>query len=221
MIRKLSKRFLIQQSGVEDSPAKTSASLIKESGKDYKGTGAGSSTDLLNLLNSLSQNGSFSKMSWAFSIATTEETSKLLSRPWMNSGIAWRGEYWTQSTSERPNADEERLLSQVIETQAPQESFLTTSQLTQWMNRHGSRGHTLPVELQRAIETQISLLSSMPPSAEKTVQAHRQKDTDLTVKRTPSIQEEAQTLYVRRMLASEYEALQGFPTNWTDVDSDV
>lgn len=34
----------------------------------------------------------------------------------------------------------------------------------------------------------------------------------------PSTQGEAQTLFVRRMTASEYETLQGFPENWTLID---
>ncbi|OEC84739.1 hypothetical protein A9Z07_13720 [Acinetobacter sp. YK3] len=71
-----------------------------------------------------------------------------------------------------------------------------------------------------AYQKQISTLSNMQESEENQVQDLKQKDTETTVKLTPLTQEEALTLYVRRMLPSEYESLQGFPKNWTLVDSE-
>jgi hypothetical protein len=53
---------------------------------------------------------------------------------------------------------------------------------------------------------------------ESTRQGLKPKDIEMMEKPTLSIQEEAQTLYVRRMMASECEQLQGFPKNWTLID---
>lgn len=78
----------------------------------------------------------------------------------------------------------------------------------------------LPEPLIQAYQKQISILSNMQVSDEKQLLAPKQKDIGTTGKPIPSTQEEAQMLYVRRMLPSEYERLQGFPENWTLIDSE-
>jgi hypothetical protein len=47
------------------------------------------------------------------------------------------------------------------------------------------------------------------------------KDSETMAKLTPLTQEEAQMLFVRRLLPSEYEKLQGFPENWTATDIEL
>jgi len=152
-------------------------------------------------------------------IVTTERISEPWSPRWMNSGIAWRGEYWTQNTSEAPKDAVARSLSQVIKRTAPLESFLGPELLNKWLRRHDYLGRTLPADLRSAIETQISTLSNTPASEESQPLVPRRKDIVVMENRTRLTLEEAPILYVRRMLASEYEALQGFPETWTDVDS--
>lgn len=78
----------------------------------------------------------------------------------------------------------------------------------------------LPEPLIQAYQKQISILSSMQVLDEKQLRDLKQKGTEMTEKPTPLTQEEVQMLYVRRMLPSEYERLQGFPENWTLIDSE-
>ncbi len=78
----------------------------------------------------------------------------------------------------------------------------------------------LPEPLIQAYQKQISILSNMQVSEEKQALAPKLKGTETMEKHIPLIPEEAQTLYVRRMLPSEYERLQGFPENWTLIDSE-
>ena len=163
-------------------------------------------------------NGLLLKMSPGFLIVETGKISNMSSKHWMTSGIGWRGEYWTQSISEHPSVVEESSLSQVIEATGPRESFLGTEHLQKWLERREGKSIPLPPSLDVAFKMQISSLSNTPPSDESPTQGHKQRDTGTTEKRTPSTPVEAQMLYVRRMTASEYETLQGFPENWTLVD---
>ena len=78
----------------------------------------------------------------------------------------------------------------------------------------------LPEPLIQAYQKQISILSNMQVSDEKQPQVLKQKDIETMEKPIPLTQEEVQMLYVRRMLPSEYERLQGFPENWTLIDSE-
>jgi hypothetical protein len=153
--------------------------------------------------------------------AETGEISNMSSKHWMTSGISWRGEYWTQNTLERPSAAAECSLSQVIKTTAPRECFLGIEHLEKWLARANYRSVPLPAQLEAAFKKQISLLSNTPPSEENRKPGRKQKDTETMGKPIRSIQEEVRTLYVRRMMASEYEVLQGFPENWTLVEQEL
>jgi hypothetical protein len=62
------------------------------------------------------------------------------------------------------------------------------------------------------------MLSKMPQLEEYILLARKEKDIDLTEKLGLLTQEEEVTLYVRHMTPSEYEKLQGFPEEWTQVD---
>lgn len=158
------------------------------------------------------------KMFPAYSIATKELTSESFLKRWMNSGMVYRGEFLTLNTLEHHNEDVECILSQVMETCAPLESFLTIEQIQSLISRAEARGQTLHPKLEKAYRDQMSLLSNMQALDESTQQDHKPKDTETTGKHTHSTPEEAQTLYVRRMLPTEYEKLQGFPENWTQID---
>lgn len=98
--------------------------------------------------------------------------------------------------------------------------FLTTDHLQSLLDRASARNKPLPMELEKAIKNQISILSSMPQLEESIQQARSQKDFVMTEKLGRLIQEVAQMLSVRRMTPSEYEKLQGFPVGWTLVDSE-
>ena len=206
--------------GVGGSRAKTSAWPIKGRDRDWPEQEVAFSIDLLTWLERSALDGWFSRTSSDSLMPVVERISRRSSSAWTNSGISWRGECWTRNTSEAPSDADEPSLSQVICRTAPLESFLAPEPLQKWMDRHSSLGRTLPADLVAAIETQICTLSSMRRSGESQVPALKPRGTDSTVSLTPSTPEEVPTLYVRRMLASEYERLQGFPENWTDIDSE-
>ena len=206
--------------GVEDFPVKTYRLLTKESAKDLKEQEVVSSTDLRTLRSKLSLVGYLWRMFRGYLIPKTEKISKVSSTRWMNSGMVYRGECWTQNTSEHPKDVEESILSQVVETSAPLRYFLNKTQLESLINRAESRNIPMPQELKEKIELQITTLSNMPELEEFLQLGRKQKDIEMTEKHILATLEEAPMLFVRRMLPSEYEKLQGFPQNWTQVDGE-
>ncbi|CAG7658410.1 hypothetical protein PAECIP111802_07037 [Paenibacillus allorhizosphaerae] len=211
----------MQKSGVVDSPAKTSLLRTKVKEKDLKVIEVDSSTSMPSLLTNEDLSGYLLKMYQDSSIATTEMISEWSSKPWMNSGMVWRGEYWMQNTLEHPNDAEESTLSQVIEADAPLKYFLNKVQLQSLLDRASARGKSLAPDLERALSLQISTLSSMPELDERLQPDPKQKGTEMMEKPIHLTPEAAQTLFVRRMLPSEYEKLQGFPVGWTEVDTEL
>ena len=176
---------------------------------------------LSNLRNWLMQhglNGSSLKMSLGYSTVEMDKISRMSSKHWMTSGISWRGEFWTQSTLEHPNGVVESSLSQVIKTTVPPECFLKLEHLEKWLKRVELKSTQIPSSLERAFKRQIFLLSNTQPLEESQKRGRKRKDTETMEKPIHLTQEEAQILFVRRMTALEYEALQGFPENWTLVD---
>lgn len=166
------------------------------------------------------------------STLAVEPISTTSSKPWMNSGMAFHGECWTQNTSEHPNAVVECTLSQVVETSAPLKYFLNKEQLKSLLIRDNVKikrmaklrkknpgrkiqDVSMPKKLRKCIEDQISLLSNMPELDAFLRQAPKAKDSETMEKLIHATPGAAQMLFVRRMLPSEYERLQGFPRNWT------
>lgn len=178
------------------------------------------SMSLSDLLRSDNLDGLFLKMSPDCLIATLEEILQLSSIPWTGAGIVFRGEYLTLNSSEHPRDVEESSLSEVLAQSVPLRFFLTTDHLQSLLDRASARKKPLPIELEKAIKNQISILSNMPQLEESIQQARSQKDFVMTEKLGRLIQEAVQMLSVRRMTPSEYEKLQGFPVDWTLVDSE-
>ena len=134
--------------------------------------------------------------------------------------MVFHGEYWTHNSLEHRSVVEERTLSEVVEPSAPLRYFLNEAQIQSLLDRAAERGTSLPPALEKAYRAQISFLSNMRELAEGQVQDHKEKVTETMEKLILSTPEEARMLYVRRMLPSEYETLQGFPKGWTDIDSE-
>ncbi len=151
-------------------------------------------------------------------IAITEKISEVSLQRWMNSGMAYRGEFSMQNILEHPSGVVESTLSQVVEASAPREYYLTKEQITSWLARASEKKISLPEALRQALETQSSTLSSTQRLVEKRPPDRKRKDSETTAKPTPLTREEAATLYARRLLPSECETLQGFPKNWTAID---
>ena len=74
--------------------------------------------------------------------------------------------------------------------------------------------------MMKAYLSQISFLSNMQVLAEEQAQGHKEKVTETMERLILSTPEAAQMLYVRRMLPSECECLQGFPAGWTEIDTE-
>ena len=160
------------------------------------------------------------KMFPDFLTAPKVKILKSSSPRWMNSGMVYHGEYWTQNSLEHRNVVEELTLSEVVEPSAPLRYFLNEEQIQSLLDRAEERGTSLPPALEKAYRAQISFLSNMRVLAEEQVQDHKEKVTEMMERLILSTPEEARMLYVRRMLPSEYEKLQGFPKGWTDIDSE-
>lgn len=181
---------------------------------------AGYSTNSQSSSQQEDQGGSLSKMFPDSSTVQKGKISESSSRHWMNSGIAYHGEFSMLNTLEHHSEDEECTLSEVIEATSQPRYFLSQDQLRSLLERASARGTSLPKDFQQALETQITTLSNMRQLAESQKLDPRLKDTEMMEKVLPSIPEEARMLFVRRMSPSEYERLQGFPSNWTEVDTE-
>ena len=79
----------------------------------------------------------------------------------------------------------------------------------------------MPEQLKTTIELQITTLSNTPELDASLQRAPKQKDIEMMEKHILATPEEAPMLYVRRMLPSEYERLQGFPRDWTQTDGEL
>jgi hypothetical protein len=156
-----------------------------------------------------------------YSTATTAKISERSLSGWMNSGMAFRGEFLTQNTLEHPNDVVGSTLSRVVARSAPAKYFLSPEQIHQWLARALARGISLPGDLSQVLEHQASSLSSTQLSGGRHKRARKQRDSETTGKPTHSIPEEVPMLFARRMLPSEYEKLQGFPENWTATDFEL
>ena len=139
----------------------------------------------------------------------------------MNSGMAFRGECWTLNTLEHHTDDVVCTLSQVVVPSAPLKYFLNQAQLRKWLKRAKIKQFQVPEDLLKVLELQASTQFNMPQSVDNQMQGRKAKGSETTVKPTPLTQEEARMLFVRRLLPSEYEKLQGFPENWTATDIEL
>jgi hypothetical protein len=221
MMKTLSKESQVLMSGPEDSLAKTSASPTKASARDLQADDRASSIDLSSWLKNIriDHPGSSLRTSRDSLIATEEPTSASFSENWKSSGISWRGEYLTLDTLEHLNHVDECSLSQVIKTTAPPECFLSQEHLAKWLWRAEARAPNLEPSLRQAFLAQLCMQYSTPPSVEDQIgRARKVRDSATMDSPTRSTLAEVPTWSVRRMMASEYEVLQGFPENWTDVD---
>ena len=179
------------------------------------------SSNLQSLLEPTHQNGSLSKMLPDYLVVKMGKISELLLERWTNSGMVWHGDYWMLNTSEHPSDVVESSLSQVIKTSAPLTYFLHKEHLLSLLNRAEAKKRELPQGLKQAIEAQITILSNMPELEEILQQDLKGQDIEMMEKLGHLTGEGVPTLYVRRMLPSEYEILQGFPEGWTDVDMEL
>ena len=197
--------------------AKISQSLIKASAAGLREIEVDFFINMPNSSKKQNLDGSWSKTCQDYSIATKGKISKSSFRHWTNSGMAFRGECLTLNTLEHPKGAGASMLSEVLEPSAPAKCFLTPQQIKSLVHRAEAKGKPLPAALHKALVVQMSLLSNTHQSVESRMQDRRLKDIAMTRKPTRSTQEVAQTLFVRRLMVSECEQLQGFPKGWTAI----
>ncbi len=97
----------------EEAPAKRSAS--PESARASWMSGVSLCSNMYELLGKLSPDGSFGRTSPEFCHRTGDEPLAPSSGRWMNSGMGWRGEFLTLSSSEWPSDAAVSFLSDVLE----------------------------------------------------------------------------------------------------------
>ena len=194
---------------------------IRGNEKDWRGRGVGFSTRTRTLSGKNGLAGFLSKMFPDFLTVPTVRTLRSSSPRWMNSGMVFRGEYWMQNSLEHPSAVEERTLSQVLEPSAPLKYYLSGEQIQSLINRATERGTSLPPAMMKAYRAQISFLSSTRALAEEQARGRREKAIEMMEKLILSTPAATRMLFVRRMLPSECERLQGLPAGWTEIDTEL
>ena len=206
-----------QNCGAEVFPVRIYHLPIKGDGGVLRGSDPASSisSQTLSTVQKTSLGGFLWRMFPDCSTVETVKTCEISSVRWMNSGIAYHGECWTQNTLERPKDVVVSTLSQVISPCAPLRFFLSSQQLKSLIKRFTAKSIPTPEPLLQAMQTQISSLSSMPALDGSLQQAHKLKDIETMEKHIHATPEAAPTLCVRQMTPSEYEKLQGFPVGWT------
>ena len=135
----------------EDFPARMCP--LPESGRAWLESEADFGLSSLELLQSLSRNGSLSKMSLAFYPATEGEILPSSFAGWSNAGMASPGGFSTLSISESPSAAVVCSLSEVLETVAPPKYYLSAKAAAGILRRAERSGKTLPTHLDQALRT--------------------------------------------------------------------
>ena len=164
--------------------------------------------------------GSFWKMSQDSSTVIKGKISEQSLVRWENSGIASRGEFLMLNTLEHPKDADVSTLSEVLEMKAPLKYFLNQNQIKLFIDRLSERKIQAPKMFLKAMMAQASLRSNTLQLGESTAQDQGQKVSGTTGKLTRLTAAEARTLFVRRLMPSECERLQGFPENWTLRDTE-
>src|SRR3990167_2900398 len=137
-------------SSAEVSPAKTLAS--PDAGLGFLAPEADSSMSLPESWARYVQSGYSWKMFQGFYPQTGVTISASSSTPFRGSGMAFRGEYLTQDTSESPSAAVESTLSEVLETSVPQRFYLSPKAAAGILRRAERRGKKLPRRLEQALQ---------------------------------------------------------------------
>ena len=79
------------------------------------------------------------------------------SQRWLNAGMAFAGECWTLKTSESHSAEEESLLSQVLETTGDLSKYCLSPKASSGILRRAEKkGKQLPTQLKEALESIVS-----------------------------------------------------------------
>jgi site-specific DNA-cytosine methylase len=148
-------------SSVPESHAKMSLSQV--SVRDSLAHVQDSFTSLRDSCKSFDPLGSCSRMFPDFSVLTTEETlQKSSAFSWSNAGMGFAGVSLTANFSESPNVAAVCLLSDVLESHAPQRFFLSPKAASGILRRAVTRGRDLPIQLRTALE-ELAVMDAKEP----------------------------------------------------------
>src|SRR3972149_8573950 len=137
-------------SSAEASPARALAS--PDAGLGFLAPEADSSMSLPESWARYVQSGYSWRMFQGFYPQTGETISASSSTPFRGSGMAFRGEYLTQDTSESPSGGVESTLSEVLETSVPQRFYLSPKAAAGILRRAERRGKKVPPRLEQALQ---------------------------------------------------------------------
>ena len=141
--------------------AKDSVSQDKE--RDCKTNGQDLHWRISNVLNRFNPNGYVGKTYQGFCPVTRGRTTEPSSQNLMNSGIVYRGQYWTANGFPYRKGGGACSLSDILEAgNVPQKYFLSSRACKGILRRAEKRGKEIPEALKRALETVASQDADSP-----------------------------------------------------------
>ena len=138
-----------------EAPAKDSQ--LQDKGKDCKTKDLDLHWRISNVLNKFNPNGYVGKTYQGFCPVTTGKTTELSSQSLMNSGIVYRGQYWTANGFSYRKEGGACSLSEILEDgSVPQKYYLSPKACKGILRRARARGKKIPPALETALETVAS-----------------------------------------------------------------
>lgn len=136
----------------EDHPAKASQS--QDSARDSKTIDLALHSRISNALNRFSPNGYCGKTYLGYCTVTTGKISEHSSQNLMNSGIVYRGQFWTANGFPYRKGGGACSLSDILEDGSIQQKYyLSPKACAGILRRARARGKKIPLALEQALET--------------------------------------------------------------------
>lgn len=145
------------------------ASQSQDSAKDCKTIDLVLHSRISNVLNKFSPNGYCGKTYQGFCPVTRGRTTEPSSQNLMNSGIVYRGQYWTANGFPYRKGGGACSLSDILEDgNVPQKYFLSSRACKGILRRAEKRGKSIPPALEMALKTVASQELSAPQEPDST-----------------------------------------------------
>ncbi len=134
---------------------------------------------------------------------------------WHNSGVMFNGQYIMGNYLEHKQKINPDLvdITAILEDTVPLKYFLHIDQLRSILNRASAKGKSLPKDVEQSITRQILALEANQHINDWIKNKDYINGYFIQPNNVPT--DILPNLKVRRMTPTEYEALQGFPPNWT------
>lgn len=159
--------------------ARARASVKRDSEEDCRTIDLVLHSRIASVLNRFNPNGYCGKTYLGYCPVTTGKTTELSSQSLMNSGIVYRGQYWTANGFPYRKEGGACSLSDVLEDgNVPQKYYLSQKACAGILRRARKRGKAIPPALETALETVASQELSAP--AEQDLTGLVRQETSLT-----------------------------------------